>query len=78
MVVFSLPFSGKHKENRSRAAMGEKPHRAQAMLSVIRELVPVVNCSEQKLQRHPPMACRQEWDEEEGKTRMKLDIKLQS
>ena len=31
LVVFSLPFSGKDKENRSRAAMGEKPHRAQAL-----------------------------------------------
>lgn len=84
LVVFSLPFSGKDKENRSRTGMGEKPHRAQAMkltaseLSVIQERVPVVNCSGQKLERHPLVAYRQEWDEEEGKTGTKPDIKAQS
>lgn len=30
LVVFSLPFSGRDKENRSRAATGQKSHRAQA------------------------------------------------
>lgn len=47
-------------------------------LLVTRELVPVVNCFWQKLERHPQAASRREWDDEEEKTGMKQDAKWQS
>lgn len=64
LVVFSLPFSGKDKGNRSRAGRREKPgHEGDSKRLVSHpKLVPAGNCSGQKLERHPLLACRQQWD----------------